>query len=385
MKKFLLLPLAAVILFTAVGFTACAEEEEVKTPEGCQHLSHNPDTLVCDECGEFVVHNYIDGVCTMCGATTPFLETFVSKTDLVNPCSEQGTVVRAEYQTHAYSFEDYYDTEGLFLTKAMNIYLPYGYDDADTETKYNVLILMHGGGADENFWFAQGDYNGEDTSNTLPLLDNMIQQGLAKKTIVVTPTFSCYYEQEGYKTYDEIYNETNVYFTSNFYQELQNEILPYLAENFHTYAASGSAEDLIAARDHFGYAGLSMGSSTGYLSGWRYCLPYFSYFGHYSTGATVDGVLTEEAVNEIIDKVNGEYSEYPIHYWFNQGGSKDDRTASQIETMRLILAGTGDTFRIGSDFENGDNCDYIWCVGARHEYNCWLTGLYNSLLVFFKV
>ena len=92
---------------------------------------------------------------------------------LKQPCDEQGTVVELEYDTPAYAVNDLLGLDET-LHKKVEVYLPYGYD----ETKqYNILYLLHGtegetDGPMEEFWLKQwGD-------TTLPVLDNMIKQGL---------------------------------------------------------------------------------------------------------------------------------------------------------------------------------------------------------------
>ena len=104
--------------------------------------------------------------------------------DLKQPCDEQGTVVELEYDTPAYAVNDLLGLDET-LHKKVEVYLPYGYD----ETKqYNILYLLHGtegetDGPMEEFWLKQwGD-------TTLPVLDNMIKQGLCEPLIVVTPTY----------------------------------------------------------------------------------------------------------------------------------------------------------------------------------------------------
>ena len=53
-------------------------------------------------------------------------------------------------------------------------------------------------------------------------------------------------------------------------------------QNYSTYAADGSAEAISAARDHFAYAGLSMGSIYAYNSVMPLCLDMFAWFGCFS-------------------------------------------------------------------------------------------------------
>lgn len=67
-----------------------------------------------------------------------------------------------------------------------------------------------------------------------------------------------------------------------FVRELREDILPFIVQNYSTYAADGSAEAISAARDHFAYAGLSMGSIYAYNSVMPLCLDLFAWFGCFS-------------------------------------------------------------------------------------------------------
>ena len=49
-----------------------------------------------------------------------------------------GKVTRLDYDS-----EDYV-RDSAPITKTAYIYTPYGYDENDTETRYNILYLMHG-------------------------------------------------------------------------------------------------------------------------------------------------------------------------------------------------------------------------------------------------
>ncbi|MBQ6503295.1 MAG: hypothetical protein IJI57_05225 [Flexilinea sp.] len=41
-------------------------------------------------------------------------------------------------------------------SKTAYVYLPYGYDDADTETRYDIIYLMHGWGGHAGEYFEYG-------------------------------------------------------------------------------------------------------------------------------------------------------------------------------------------------------------------------------------
>ena len=378
MRKIILITICLLLAISlCVGLTSCRTEEvdsgesvQTSADTECQHLRHDEKTLVCADCGDVAVHRYENGVCSRCDKSTSFALSPIGGQEITLDCDQQGSIINVAYETHSYALEAATGRDDLVLIKHMNVYLPYGYNE---DEKYNVLFLLHGAGENEDFWFAQGSYDPTNVTTylrgygTQQVLDNMMKEGLAEKTIVVTPTL--YSEIDGIDSSDAD-------FTSYFYKELLNDIYPIIVGNYSTYAQSTAEEDLIAARDHFAYAGLSMGSCTGFSSIWTHCVQYMSYIGNYSGAA--------KNLEAVIEAINGEYANYEIKYWYNGMGTLDGGAKEHETTFETIYAQTDGRFKAGSDIANGDNCDFIWCDGTGHTYACWLTCLYNSMLVFFK-
>ena len=382
-----------------------------ENPGGDEELqTHDLHSLLQND-GTALRHNIIDddlgdtadllapGRCEYCGYETGFRQTPLMRTDyLLEPISNghAGTVEKFEYNTKAYFLQE---AEGLTdeqaaLTKTAYVYLPYGYDPADTETKYELLILVHGSGLDETYWFAQGytDENGvqigyvpEDNNytggfGTMNVLDKMMDSGMAKKTIVVTPTF--YGVPEWYKEENNIENNEqqnglgNI--PGNFGHELINDLLPALAKEYNTYAevtddmtADEIDAELKANRDHQAYAGLSMGSMTSFSSVWTYCLEYFAYVGSYSGGG---------GSQEIVDNYNQNYSDCEIKYWYVGYGSAEG-WQSAFESFMTMKEGVGLT----AGLEDPEaNCDFVLSNRTAHNYATWITCLYNTMQVFFQ-
>ena len=76
---------------------------------------------------------------------------------------QPGTVVPLTYDTLDYV------RDRAPITKTAYVYLPYGYDETDTETRYNILYLMHGWGGHAGEYF--------EYTPTKNMLDNLIANG----------------------------------------------------------------------------------------------------------------------------------------------------------------------------------------------------------------
>ena len=98
-----------------------------------------------------------------CGSEQP---TFPGQ-DLKGNAKHPGTIQKITIQSQ-YTGE----------TKAVNVYLPYGYDQ-NTDKKYPVIYLLHGFGGDENTWF--------DGFKANKVADVLIEEGVIEPVILVCP------------------------------------------------------------------------------------------------------------------------------------------------------------------------------------------------------
>lgn len=303
--------------------------------------------------------------------------------DLKQPCDQPGTVVDLEYDTPAYAVNDLMGVD-VTLHKKVSIYLPYGYD----ETKqYNILYLLHGtegetDGPMEEFWLKQW---GE---QTLPVLDNMIKNGLCEPLIVVTPTYYSRVEEYplGSEQVEQLAEKLNDSYISGegegdereqniwpeyFGQELRNNIIPAVESQYLTYANKDTSEEsLIASRDHRAFAGLSRGAMTVARSGLTQNADIISWFGSYS-GAWADFDRMKEALE-------GPFKDYPINFWYNGNGKGDFALENHEEFRDRTLE------ELSDKFTDGDNYAFVTLRDGGHMYMSWIVDLYNSLLVFFK-
>ena len=214
-----------------------------------------------------VGHSYINLVCTRCGEGPAFVETTKEyPADAAAPTDRKGKLetyhlprTGGEIISGARDPEAYEDRKMLDFV----VYTPYGYDPAE---RYNVLILTPGAGHNAHYWLeranrvssAFGRVKGAD------LLDSLIAGGYTEPLIVVAVE---YYLHDGPE-------QSAVYFEQN----LRWFILPFLAENYATYATVDEYGILVPSPEHFALVGASYGA----MIGWQIlpdCADLFSYWG----------------------------------------------------------------------------------------------------------
>ncbi len=260
---------------------------------------------------------------------------------------ERGTIEHITYTAH-----DYYG-DGAEIEKEANVYLPYNYD---ATKQYNVLILCHGIGGDENEW-GMTDNN----SRVKLIMDNLIYNGDIEPFIVVTPNGRSAADHGPNSDYMSFYK---------FGEELRGDLLPYIDANYATYAEyDENGYDLSAARDHRAMAGLSMGGMQTINIGIGECLDCFSYFGAFSAAPTSNpAATTAELLKD---------NTYPIHYFYNICGTEDNVAYASSSTAAKNLPAVCDQFVEGENF--------LWQERkGGHDFNIWYLGFYNFAQIAFK-
>ncbi len=293
------------------------------------------------------VHTYRDGVCVGCGKAVEFYTELLPE-ELLQKSDRPGTVETWNYRCTAYANHGYGEYD-----KTCSIYLPFGYD---TGKQYNVLVLLPPSGESHAFWLTEEHEYGETSLSGRTILDRMFELGYCEPCIVVCP----------------VAEDGNVQgLTGGIYQmrdELRNDILPYIAGHYSTYARDGKLDSLRAARDHFGLGGASNGSLFTFEGGMRY---NFDLFGSY-IALSGDGEpwLTVSIIQE-----DG-YADLPVNCLFTGAGTHND--------WALEYTTNGYRYFIERDarFQEGRNTWNVDVEGS-HEWKVWLTDLANGLQVAF--
>ena len=276
--------------------------------------------------------------------------------ELLRPAEHRGTVFEEDYQTRDMVSDLPYE-----IRKNVCVYLPYGYDP---DGQYDVLILLHCAWADQRFWLEEErNYGTEDepVPVSVPnLLDRMIEERFCEPLIVLSP---CIYLYDGQPS-----NAGNAYDYAQFAREFGTGFLPWVAENYATYAPDGSREALREAREHFGVLGASFGAYTAYISLIGDNFDLVSRYTFCGGGEIDHGYLmnawTERGTSDL-----------PLGMLYICEGEFDDRAGPELSYYNLIHAG-------GAFGE--DNVKFTLVRGWGHEDHSYLVGLYNTLQMFFR-
>ena len=294
------------------------------------------------------VHSFVKGVCSVCGAKPEFLTDWLPD-EFYQEANHAGTVTAVEYDTKAFAAYDQ-----LTYHKRMNVYLPYGYD---ATKPYNVLVLIHGQGDNEDDWLVDTHESGGHAMCGRVILDNIFEKGLAEPCIVVTPVTETKFVQG---------------LTAGIVQmqdELRETILPYIVEHYSTYAKDGSAAGLLAARSHFGLGGLSNGALFTYEGGMRHDFDLFgsycAFSGNGEPWKTVSAIQSDE------------FAALPVDCLFTGAGSLNDWQQNYTKIGFEHFVEKDSRFVEG---ENAWNVD----VNGGHEWKVWFTCLYNAMQVMFQ-
>ena len=309
-------------------------------------------------------------ITTAPGEVIPEGTSFVKYGKMNSWFSPRGTIERLDYETQAYD-------NGVAYHKYVNVYLPAGYDAADSATKYNVIYYQH------------GNANSQETYNnfiSLKWFDNLFASDNIEPAIVV---FTSYYmdserdAKEIAKTGSAEAGDGNWDgLPGNFWREVVEDILPAVESRYHTYAENDvSEEGLIATRDHRAFTGYSRGGvCTWYM--FHNALPYFRWYVpmscHTTAGKTIkDEVSPSEAFAYLKESIEA-YGEMPFFIYATGGNAAD---APKLREQMAFFVQQADVFSYGDNPEN-NNLFYA-LSDFRHADFYSPYSLYNALQILF--
>ena len=267
-----------------------------------------------------------------------------------------GNVTRLDYASKDYV------RDGAAITKTAYVYTPYGYDENDEETRYDILYLMHGWGGHAGEYF--------EYTSTKNVFDHLIENGDIPPIIIVSATF---------------YNEnSNTDFSSSisefrqFHRDFEENLMPAVEGQFHTYAVSVSNEDLKASRDHRAFGGFSLGSVTTWLQ-FCYDFDYIRYFLPMSGSCWYYGTYGDfqikNNVNFIEQLVKDNDLDERGYFIYHAVGTQDAVKSQSIDMADEMLS---------RDIFTPEHYVFYLKDGGYHDFDAVQEYLYNALPLFFR-
>ena len=270
------------------------------------------------------------------------------------PSAHPGTVERLDYATKDYA------GDGGDIVKTAYVYLPYGYDEADTEKRYDIVYLMHGWGG------SAGEYFHETQKN---MFDNLMEKGDMKPAILVSATF--YHEGS-----DRDFSASIRQFRA-FHEDFENALMPTVEGKYHTYAKSASDADLKASRDHRAFGGFSLGSVTTWLQ-LCYDYDYIRYFAPMSGSCWYYGTYGDFQIEKNVDFIEQLVKDNDLdergYFIYHAVGTNDAVKSQSIDMADEMLS---------RDIFTPEHYVFYQKDGGYHDFEAVQEYLYHALPLFF--
>lgn len=274
-------------------------------------------------------------------------------------CENGGMVASCKYETKDY------EGSGEKFEKTALVYLPYGYDQNDTEKKYNVMYMMHGGGGSEKE-LLQGVM---EDSEMKRILDNMIANGDMEPCIFVGVS------------YNNPYNGDATANSKNFAKEFVKDVIPTVEGTYNTYLEKANSKGIKATRLHRGFGGFSMGAA---CTWWIFeqCLEEVGYFLPVAGDSwCISGTKKEAA--EHLRQVVLDYGMTKDDFYIYCGvGTNDDMAGPNMIPMIDEMKKLDDVFVHCDNFKDG-NFYFVHKNGGWHAQDTVMCLVYNGLPKFF--
>ena len=301
----------------------------------CPHEAHDPDSARCLVCGGQRWHSFgAAGLCA-CGLEAPLTDT-VLPDEFFEPAEHEGRCL-LETVTDVYGRDH-----------SVAIWLPWDYN---TDTRYNVVLLIHGDGGSCDDWTDKEEGTSRGPVQVFRVYDRLVEKHLCAPFIVVGLNNRGMGE-------DPAYGELLI----------EDVVLPYLARNYSTWMEGESYSQLEAAREHIAVGGLSRGSIYTYYIAMQRCLDVSANFCCFSNSYT----------GSLIQRLNSEeYLPYGIRCYVAEIGLKDvaeynrdnralyDALCTRVERIR-----------------DGENARFLE-IDEGHNFLMWTAAIYNALLLMF--
>ncbi|MBR0231708.1 MAG: esterase [Clostridia bacterium] len=282
-------------------------------------------------------------------------DTVAVPSEYKHAAAKQGSVTRLDYDS-----KDYVRGGGA-ITKTAYVYTPYGYDENDTETRYDILYLMHGWGGRAGEYF--------DNASQKNMFDILIEKGDIKPIIIVSATF---YNENSDRDFSSSIEEFR-----QFHRDFEENLMPTVEGMYHTYAKSTSEADLKASRDHRAFGGFSLGSVTTWLQ-FCYDYDYIRWFLPMSGSCWYYGTYGDFQIEKNVDFIEQLVKNNDLdrrgYFIYHAVGTNDTVKSQSIDMADEML--TRETF-------TPDHYVFYQKDGGYHDFNAVQEYLYNALPLFF--
>ena len=285
------------------------------------------------------------------GFTTAVPEEYKQSAD------KQGEVVELQYNSRDYL------RGSTPITKTAYVYLPYGYDENDTATRYDIIYLMHGWGGHAGEYF--------EYTPTKNMFDNLIENKDIPPVIIVSASF--------YNANSERDFSSSIAEFREFHRDFEENLMPTVEGKFHTYANSTSAEDLANSRDHRVFGGFSLGSVTTWLE-FCYDYDYIKYFLPMSGSCWYYGTYGDFQTEKNVDFIEQLVKENDLDergYFIYHAVGTQDAVKSQTLMQAEEMLERPEVF-------TPEHYMFYQKDGGYHDFDAVQEYLYNALPVFFR-
>ena len=324
------------------GF-ACPHEAGF-SPEGrcerclwlCDHARHDPESARCLCCGAQCRHHFgAIGLCEGCGREAPLTGT-VLPDEYFEPAEHEGTCLHETL------------TDPAGRKHEIAVWLPWDYSE---ETRYNVVLLIHGDGGSCYDWVDKEESTSRGQIQVFRVYDRMAERHLCQPFLVVG------------------LNNRGMGENAAFGEMLIEEVvLPYLARTYSTWMEGDSHEQIVAAREHIAIGGLSRGSVFTYYIAMQRCLDVaanFCCFSNSYTGTVIRSLNSEEALPYEIRCYVAEIGLRDVAEYNRDHRAVYDALCEQVERIR-----------------DGENARFLE-IDEGHNFLMWTAAVYNALLLMF--
>ena len=274
--------------------------------------------------------------------------------------TRQGAIELVEYDS-----KDYTQSSRPATHKPAYVYVPYGYDPSK---QYDVIYLLHGWtGVAEEYFLGR---SGNSRTGLVNIFDNLIQRGLCRPFIAVSPTWD---KDNRSKDWGESTREAAI-----FSQEYVNDLIPAVETRYSTYLTEATPEGILASRAHRAIGGFSLGSITTWYvfeQAFAYSRMYLPMSGdNWSQGMYGGAYYPDATAKFLADLVNTSPYKNDFYVWYAVG--TEDVRIDQTHNQALAMAKLTDTFNVNT-------FSYHMKEGGRHDFNAVWEFCYHALQFFF--